>query len=358
LKKIVSILAHQMHETWSLSRIEAGWKYGSTRDEHSMVHPALKPWKQCPADDRAWNTQTAIAIVKMIVVLGYKIVAQPKFDIAEENDLVIEEIDTDHKQHHKHHHHGDDTTVSIRSNTDTRLSDGPLTNEEQDTVHQITKKAAQWKFESEGSASAETYKPTPIQHPTDFVHEELILLVEEMATNLHDIWAHGKKCNGHDYSDRTSEETKKHRALLPYAHLHEEDREASRKVVQDCLGVIVALGHDILHRSDGQDTAGEFTGIGSQDQLGILQKQIRHMSKEMFILKEMLCELTKRPKPEYFDVLAKTRKFEFSQLKGTFTQADAQAAKRDAKKEFKLEVKHGLGHEEKKSKAKESLAKD
>ena len=43
----------ESHESWSLFKLGAGWRYGPVKDEQKQEHPNLVPYDELPAVERA-----------------------------------------------------------------------------------------------------------------------------------------------------------------------------------------------------------------------------------------------------------------------------------------------------------------
>jgi hypothetical protein len=73
LLDLVELLAEHNHEVWAEQRIKDGWTYGVQRDDTRKTHPCLVPYGALPETEKAYDRNTAIAIVKLIIKLGYRI---------------------------------------------------------------------------------------------------------------------------------------------------------------------------------------------------------------------------------------------------------------------------------------------
>ena len=66
-------IAENVHENWSAGRIADGWVYGETRDDAKRTTPCLVPYAELTEEEKAYDRNTAMETLKMIVALGYKI---------------------------------------------------------------------------------------------------------------------------------------------------------------------------------------------------------------------------------------------------------------------------------------------
>jgi ryanodine receptor 2 len=73
LLKLIELLAEHNHEVWAEQRIKDGWTYGVQRDDRRKTHPCLVPYGALPEKEKAYDRNTAIALVKLIIKLGYHI---------------------------------------------------------------------------------------------------------------------------------------------------------------------------------------------------------------------------------------------------------------------------------------------
>ena len=70
---LIELLAEQNHEVWAEQRIKDGWTYGAYRDDNGKTHPCLVPYSDLPEKEKEYDRNTAVAILKLIVKLGYRI---------------------------------------------------------------------------------------------------------------------------------------------------------------------------------------------------------------------------------------------------------------------------------------------
>ncbi len=76
LLKLTELIAQNVHEVWSASRIREGWKYGKVRDDSKKETPCLVPYADLPEIEKDYDRNTAMETVKLIVKLGYSISKQ------------------------------------------------------------------------------------------------------------------------------------------------------------------------------------------------------------------------------------------------------------------------------------------
>lgn len=66
-------IAENVHEVWAASRIAQGWTYGPVRDDAKKETPCLVPYADLPEVEKAYDRDTAMETLKLIVSLGYDI---------------------------------------------------------------------------------------------------------------------------------------------------------------------------------------------------------------------------------------------------------------------------------------------
>ena len=71
---------------------------------------------------------------------------------------------------------------------------------------------------------------------------ELDALIEEMAKNVHEVWAQNRIKQGWTYGAERDDTLKKHPCLLPYEELPEEEKIYDRDSAIQTLKLISKLG--------------------------------------------------------------------------------------------------------------------
>jgi len=89
------------------------------------------------------------------------------------------------------------------------------------------------------------YTPQPIDTSDVQLPEELQLLVEKMAKNVHEVWAETRIAQGWTYGEQRSDELKTHPCLIPYEKLPEDERVYDRNTSISTLKLILKLGFTI-----------------------------------------------------------------------------------------------------------------
>ena len=73
LNELVEKMAKNVHDVWAQSRISQGWTYGPERSDALKHHPCLVPYEELPEIERAYDRDTALGTLRLIVKAGFKI---------------------------------------------------------------------------------------------------------------------------------------------------------------------------------------------------------------------------------------------------------------------------------------------
>lgn len=90
------------------------------------------------------------------------------------------------------------------------------------------------------------YKPQPIDTSDVALPDNLMSLAEELAKNVHEVWAKSRMEQGWTFGEDRNDENKKHPCLVPYDELSEEEKDYDRNTSQETLKLIVKLGYSIV----------------------------------------------------------------------------------------------------------------
>ena len=89
------------------------------------------------------------------------------------------------------------------------------------------------------------YTPNPKNLDDIVLSEELLALTEQIAENVHEVWAASRTAEGWSYGPVRDDEKKQTPCLVPYADLPEEEKQYDRDTAIETLKLIVSLGYDI-----------------------------------------------------------------------------------------------------------------
>ena len=73
LQQLTELMARNVHDIWSVGRIADGWTWGPKRDDVRKENPCLVPYEELPDSEKAYDRNTAIETLRLIISLGYKI---------------------------------------------------------------------------------------------------------------------------------------------------------------------------------------------------------------------------------------------------------------------------------------------
>lgn len=73
LQELVEEMAKNVHEVWAQSRISQGWTYGPERNDELKHHPCLVPYEELSEIEKAYDRDTSVETLKLILKLGFKI---------------------------------------------------------------------------------------------------------------------------------------------------------------------------------------------------------------------------------------------------------------------------------------------
>lgn len=86
------------------------------------------------------------------------------------------------------------------------------------------------------------YIPNPVETSDVELPEELLPLIEEMAKNVHEVWAQNRINDGWTYGPVRDDVNKMHPCLVPYDELPESEKEYDRATSQETLKLILKSG--------------------------------------------------------------------------------------------------------------------
>lgn len=90
-----------------------------------------------------------------------------------------------------------------------------------------------------------TYTPKPADLSDVNLPAELEPLIEQMAKNVHDVWAESRINDGWRYGPERNDERKEHPCLVEYDELPDSEREYDRNTAVGTLKLILKLGFTI-----------------------------------------------------------------------------------------------------------------
>lgn len=73
LNALAEDIAKNVHEVWALGRMKDGWTYGKERNDAEKKHPCLVPYEELSEEEKAYDRNTSVETIKLIMKLGFKI---------------------------------------------------------------------------------------------------------------------------------------------------------------------------------------------------------------------------------------------------------------------------------------------
>ncbi len=98
---------------------------------------------------------------------------------------------------------------------------------------------------SKTNIDTNTYTPHPIDTKDVLLPEDLMLLAEEIAKNVHEVWSSGRIKDGWTYGPERNDAIMTHPCLVPYEELSDTEKEYDRNTSQETLKLILKLGFKI-----------------------------------------------------------------------------------------------------------------
>ena len=95
----------------------------------------------------------------------------------------------------------------------------------------------------------DNYIPQPIDTKDVVLPEELTLLAEKIAKNVHEVWSKGRMNDGWTYGELRDDAGKHHPCLVPYDELNETEKEYDRNTSQETLKLIMKLSFKIINEN-------------------------------------------------------------------------------------------------------------
>lgn len=89
------------------------------------------------------------------------------------------------------------------------------------------------------------YVPQPMDTSDISLPEDLNVLIEQMAKNVHEVWAKNRLEQGWTYGEERNDVLKTHPCLIPYEELPQVEKNYDRDTALGTLKLISKLGFKI-----------------------------------------------------------------------------------------------------------------
>lgn len=90
------------------------------------------------------------------------------------------------------------------------------------------------------------YDPKPVVTDDVVLPQELLDLSEQIAKNVHDVWAVNRLREGWIYGEKRDDVTKTTPCLIPYENLPESEKDYDRNTALETIKLIIKLGFKIV----------------------------------------------------------------------------------------------------------------
>ncbi|TGZ67043.1 hypothetical protein CRM22_004998 [Opisthorchis felineus] len=212
-------LAENLHDMWSMRKIDQGWKYGERRDDQRGLHPCLTTFAKLPPQDRQYNVTLAYETLRTIVGLGYNITYEPLPE-------------------------------------GTRMKTIKLSN---------------------SFTQANGYKPQPLDLSQIRLSKRLEALVDQLAENTHNMWARDRISLGWTYGFTEDHAQKRSPHLVPFREVDPIIKNSNRETAIETVKTLLAYGYSLTQTSsDSSDAAFSLNGELMMDPLG-LETAFKHI---------------------------------------------------------------------------------
>jgi hypothetical protein len=92
------------------------------------------------------------------------------------------------------------------------------------------------------------YVPNPMKYDPDSLPEGILVLVEKLAENIHEVWALQKMTEGWSYGPILNPSAKQHPSLKPYPVLDETQKDYDRNTAMATLADLIKNGYEIVKK--------------------------------------------------------------------------------------------------------------
>ncbi|XP_041353187.1 ryanodine receptor-like isoform X2 [Gigantopelta aegis] len=211
LDSAVLKFSEHFHDCWAVRKIECGWAYGTTYDEHKKSHPLIKPFHLLDEKAKRRYTEPVRENLRTMLALGW--------------------------------------TVEQDKN---RVS----------TTRESIKRRA-----SKANAFDHGYSPRPYDLRNITLSRDLQTMAERLAENAHDLWAKRKK----EELDAIGGGV--HPQLVPYDILTDKEKSKNREHAQELLRFLQFLSFRISSGDMGMDRRREshsrHSGASGESAVGV-----------------------------------------------------------------------------------------
>lgn len=102
------------------------------------------------------------------------------------------------------------------------------------------------------------YTPSPLDTSSERLPEELYPLTEQIAKQVHEVWARNRILQGWTYGPVRDDKLKQHPCLIPYESLTEDEKHFDRQTAFETLRFIRHMGFDVVPAQREEKTGESF----------------------------------------------------------------------------------------------------
>ncbi|XP_053408017.1 ryanodine receptor-like isoform X6 [Mercenaria mercenaria] len=206
-------LAENLHEVWTMNKIDQGWTWGETRDDRRKKNPSLTSFEKIPHSEKKYVVTVSFETLRTLLALGYHV------------SMEIKEQKTNRMK-----------TIKLGNNY----------------------------LQGNG------YKPTPLDLSGVELDEKMNELVELLAENTHNVWAKDRIKHGWTYGLYEDSVNKRNPHLVPYNKVEEHIKRANRDSAAQTVKTILAYGYNLEPpTSELGETSGHLSGSKLENHLVI-----------------------------------------------------------------------------------------
>ncbi|XP_028968698.1 ryanodine receptor [Galendromus occidentalis] len=184
IEQVRDKLAENIHEVWSMRKVDEGWCWGEEKDDDEWLHPCLVPFSRLPMAEKRYDILLALNTLKTVVALGYHV-----------------SMDT--------------PPGRIRT---VKLHNDPY-------------------MQPNG------YKPAPLDLSQVTLSSKMDALVELLAENTHNVWSRERIQQGWTYGIIEDFQTRRSPHLVPYKYVDDSIKKANTDTAAETVKTLLAYGY-------------------------------------------------------------------------------------------------------------------
>lgn len=89
------------------------------------------------------------------------------------------------------------------------------------------------------------YIPSPINTDGVILTADMMILVDRLAKNAHDVWAKFRIQDGWTYGEHRDDDKKTHPCLVPYSELTDTEKACDIAMAEGVIKVMLSIGYEI-----------------------------------------------------------------------------------------------------------------